>query len=120
MPGEVPQVPTTPTTPIAGQSPQQIANAKLQKLLQQQADENKKATKPFRRVYQKTIGKGSLIHFQYLNWHHDPYPLTLVSAVYKGPPRPGLVAGVNLHYLTFKFIRALIKQYCGKMFSYES
>jgi hypothetical protein len=69
----------------------------------------------FKRIYHKTIKPGSLITFQYLFWQHDPYPLVLCAGIYKD----GRVAAVNTHYLTFKYIKYLIQQYCGKQFSYS-
>jgi hypothetical protein len=117
MPDQVPTTPIVPTTPTAGQgAPDQWNAHRLAKMLEQQ--QGQEPNQPFKRIYYKTIGKGSLISFEYLAWIHDPYPLILVSALYTHPPRPGLVAGVNLHYLTFKFIKNLIKNYCGKQFYY--
>lgn len=69
----------------------------------------------FRNVQQNSIVKGSLATFQYLRWKHDPRPLILCSSIY----HDGKIAGINLHYLTFKYIRYLLKMYCGKSFSYQ-
>ena len=122
----VPQTPTTPTTPqtpIVGegdirneqgqQARQRRTRAEIrEEILQRIADEKKPI---FRRIYHKTIGKGALTTFNYVFWKHDPYPLVLCSSVY----HDGKVAGINLHYMTFKYIRYLIQQYCGKQFSYQ-
>jgi len=52
-----------------------------------------------------TVGRGSLITFNYL-FHkpgHDPAPLVLVTDVWQG-----YVRGINLHYLTFPVIKKLM------------
>lgn len=113
---------TTPTTPTVGApdvGQQQQANAKAR----QTAAQKRTATLQriaeqknpiFRRVYHKTLQPGALANFNYVFFKHDPYPLVLCSRIYTD----GRVAGINLHYLTFKYIRYLIQQYCGKAFSY--
>lgn len=69
---------------------------------------------PFRRVYYKSLQKGSLAYGQYLFWKYDPNPLVLVTDVLGDRIR-----GINLHYLTFKYVKALLSNYCGKpLFSY--
>ena len=63
------------------------------------------------------ITKGSLITFNYSMWKHDPYPLIIVSDFNKD----GKLRGVNLHYLTFPYIKTLLKNYCEKnVFSYSA
>jgi hypothetical protein len=52
----------------------------------------------------KTIGKGSLIYFNYLFWQHDPYPLVIVTDIFEG-----YIRGVNLHYLTFPYIKKILQ-----------
>lgn len=70
---------------------------------------------PFKRVYYKTLQKGSLCSAQYLFWQHDPNPLVLVTDVWGDKIR-----GVNLHYLTFKYVKSLLDQYCNKqLFGYS-
>lgn len=122
--GITPTTPTTPTTPVTGNVGDlinQMQRAQQQKkstaALRQQALQAIAQSKDpiFRRVYYKTIQPGALATFQYLYWKHDPYPLVLCSGVYQSD---GRVAGINLHYLTFKYIKYLITQYCGKQFSY--
>jgi hypothetical protein len=62
----------------------------------------------------KTVGKGSLIHFNYLFYIHDPYPLVIITDIF-----PQYVRGVNLHYLTFPYIRRLLQPNCDNQgFSY--
>src|SRR5687767_1875035 len=71
---------------------------------------------PFRRVYYKTLQKGSLMYSQYLYWRHDPAPLVLVTDVL-----PDRIRGVNLHFLTFKYVKSLLNMNCGKAgFSYAA
>ncbi len=50
------------------------------------------------------FAQGKLITFSYQNWENDPYPLVIVTSSRSGD----YVAGVNLHYLTFPFIRNLL------------
>lgn len=70
---------------------------------------------PFRRVYYKTLGKGSLISFRYAFWKHDPTPLVLVTDT--GIDR---IRGINLRYLTYRYVRSVLQNYCGKnFFSYR-
>ena len=56
-------------------------------------------------VQNSFIAKGALIAFQYQFWKKDAYPLVLVSNVIQGQK----IFGVNLHYLTFPFIRQILK-----------
>jgi hypothetical protein len=57
----------------------------------------------------KPLGKGTLVIAKYDFWKHDPYPLILVSALYNDQR----LAGINLHYLTFKYVKSLVKAYCN-------
>jgi hypothetical protein len=57
------------------------------------------------------LGRGSLISFQYTqsyaakpNAIHDPYPLVIVTDIW-----PKHVRGVNLHYLTFPYIKMILQ-----------
>ncbi len=52
----------------------------------------------------KTIGKGSLIYFNYLFWQHDPYPLLIVTGIFQN-----YISGINLHYLTFPYIKKILQ-----------
>lgn len=62
----------------------------------------------------KSITKGSLIHFKYGNFKHDPNPLIIVTDIF-----PNYIRGINLHYLTFNYIKRLLKMHCdNQMFSY--
>lgn len=116
----VPQVPQVPVVQSVGDSLEAIRRAQQQKkstaALRQQALQAYAQSKDpiFRRIYYKSIQRGSLSTFQYLHWKHDPYPLVLCSGIYQD----GRIAGINLHYMTFKYIKYLIQQYCGKQFSY--
>lgn len=110
-------VPTTPQVPVIGQQQaaqqkRKTANELRQQELQRLADSKNEI---FRRVYYKTLRPGAVAVFNYLYWKHDPYPLLLCSGIYSSN---GNVAGINLHYLTFKYMRYLIQQYCSKAFSY--
>jgi hypothetical protein len=62
----------------------------------------------------KRIEKGSLIHFKYTNFKHDPYPLVVITDIF-----PNHIRGVNLHYLTFNYVKQILRQHCdNNMFSY--
>ena len=73
---------------------------------------------PFRRVYYKSLKKGSLVYAQYIFWSHDPNPLFLVTDN-PHPKYPDQIRGVNLHYLTFRFVKSLLQLYCGKGFDFK-
>jgi len=63
------------------------------------------------------VGKGDLILFNYTSFVHDPYPLVIVTDYVPGKR----LRGVNLHYLTFNYIRTLIMQSAtNPMFSYSN
>lgn len=64
----------------------------------------------------QVLKKGSLITFNYMFWKHDPYPLLIVSNVIQGK----FIKGVNLHYLTFPYIKNLIKNCNNPAFSYQT
>lgn len=71
----------------------------------------------------RTITSGSLISFSYPNSYavipniiHDPYPMVLVTDVWK---KSGYIRGVNLHYLTFPYIKRLLQNYGGRSFNYQ-
>lgn len=69
----------------------------------------------------RKITKGSLISFYYpQSWAiipniiHDPYPMVILTDVW-----PKYVRGLNLHYLTFPYIRRVLGNQGGNMmFSY--
>jgi hypothetical protein len=52
----------------------------------------------------KTIGRGSLVYFNYLFWRHDPYPLVIVTGIFQN-----YISGINLHYLTFPYIKKILQ-----------
>ena len=67
-----------------------------------------------------TITRGSLISFHYPqsyamipNVIHDPYPMVIITDIW-----PKYIRGVNLHYLTFPYVKRLLTNYGGKNFSY--
>lgn len=67
------------------------------------------------------LSPGSLISFRYpQSWAyppnviHDPKPMVIVSRV-----TPRYLFGVNLHYLTFPYIKRLLANYAGKNFIYQ-
>jgi hypothetical protein len=64
------------------------------------------------------VMKGSLISFNYAFWKNDAYPLVVVSESNRDA---GKLWGVNVHYLTFPYIRKLLELSTGNpAFSYKS
>lgn len=70
------------------------------------------------------VAKGSLLAFNYPisyakeqpYYIHDPYPLVIVTDIW-----PHYLRGVNLHYLSFPYIRHLLQPNCGNTgFSYSN
>lgn len=66
------------------------------------------------------ITRGSLISFHYPqsyamipNVIHDPYPMVIITDIW-----PKYIRGVNLHYLTFPYVKKLLTTYAGNSFSY--
>jgi len=81
---------------------------------QQQADPYKRLGANQYGPSVSAIAKGSLVWFRYLNFEHDPYPLIIVTDIW-----PNYIRGVNLHYLTFNYVRRLLNMHCdNQMFSY--
>lgn len=70
---------------------------------------------PFKKIIYRTVAKGALVNFNYMYWKHDPYPLVIVTDVFQDRIR-----GVNLHYLTYRYMKGLLGNFCGKQdFSYR-
>ena len=75
------------------------------------------------KTFNGTIARGSLISFHYPISHakepyeiHDPYPMIVITDIW-----PRIVRGVNLHYLTFPYIKTLLQNHCQNTgFSYAS
>ena len=69
-----------------------------------------------------TVTKGSLISFEYPksfstipNIIHDPRPMLIVTDVWE----PNYIRGLNLHYLTFPYIKKILETWGGNQgFSY--
>ena len=66
------------------------------------------------------ITRGSLISFHYPqsyaiipNVIHDPYPMIIITDIW-----PKYIRGVNLHYLTFPYVKKLLTNFAGRSFSY--
>lgn len=65
----------------------------------------------------KTLMPGVLMSCTYSFFKKDPAPLVLISKIYTD----NRVAGLNLHYLTFPYVKRLLQSYCGNVaFSYQS
>lgn len=74
-----------------------------------------------RRGAPKPIGRGSLISFHYPQSHalssniiHDPYPMVILTDIW-----PNYIRGLNLHYLTFPYIKKVLLNFGEKNFSYS-
>lgn len=64
------------------------------------------------------VRKGSLVSFNYIFWKNDAYPLVVVS---DNALANGKLWGVNLHYLTFPYIKKLLGMSVNNpTFSYAS
>jgi hypothetical protein len=66
----------------------------------------------------KTVGKGSVITFNYIGQTkyriHDPYPMIIVSDIFNE-----MIRGVNLNYLTLPYMKGLVVSYADNpRFSY--
>jgi len=68
------------------------------------------------------ITSGSLVAFHYPlsyatipNVIHDPYPMVLITDIW-----PRYIRGVNLHYLTFPYIKRLLTGFGGRPFNYQA
>jgi hypothetical protein len=96
----------------ARQANQQSGEQQQQKL-QNNADKFKKSI--FKKIQNKTIQPGALIVFRYNFYKHDPSPLCLVGRMGMN----GMLSGLNLHYLTFRYVKQLVQMYCGKNFNYQ-
>lgn len=62
------------------------------------------------------IKKGNLVTFNYSFWKKDPYPLVIISQSLPG----NKLFGINLHYLTFNYIKKILKNCNNPMFSYSN
>lgn len=110
MPGTPATVPTVPTTPVVGGSRQ----PQLPGMEPPTPFGRRNAV--FKRIQFNTVRSGALATFQYLFYKHDPYPLVLITGIWAD----NKIAGVNLHYLTLRYMRFLVNQYCGRPFAYQS
>lgn len=55
------------------------------------------------------LTSGTLVTFQYKFFKTDPYPLVIISRSANG----SFIKGVNLHYLTFNYIKNILQAYAG-------
>lgn len=62
------------------------------------------------------IAGGTVVSFLYLNYHHDPYPVIIISGV-----SSKRIFGINLHYLPFNIFRTLLRKWGDNpVFNYEN
>lgn len=117
--GAIPNTPSFTPQQMQAQRTAQAAQSQLQ--AQQQQDQLQKTADKAKPLFQRNnqvLKRGTLIAFQYKWMKHDPAPLLLVSEIC--PPNctntrvQGTISGLNLHYLTFKYVKWLISSYCGK------
>jgi hypothetical protein len=95
-------------TPLPGAVQPQFANSTVGSLFRSVENRQPVATN-------QIVKKGSLVSFGYSMWVHDPYPLVIVTDLSQGTR----LRGVNLHYLTFPYIKTLLRTGAGNMgFSY--
>ena len=120
MPSPIQPQGTTPGLSAADLKANQAAQAQARQTqanLEQQKLQQQSEKGVFRRIYDKSIKRGSLIAFQYNYYKHDPFPLCLVGKMWGGK-QAGMVSGLNLHYLTFRYMKQLVDTFCGKNFHY--
>ena len=69
------------------------------------------------RTHNNILGKGDLVSFNYI-FHkigHDPSPNVIITDI-----NYFYIRGINIHYLTFPFIKNLLQSHCeNKSFSYK-
>jgi hypothetical protein len=92
MPGMTPQAQAQPMSPQANQLAQQP---------------QPQVTQP------NQIQKGSILIFPYQFWKNDPTPCVMISSV-----NGTVLKGINLHYLTFNYIKRLMPNANNPGFSY--
>jgi hypothetical protein len=80
------------------------------------------ATNQYGLAASSRVGRGSLISFYYpKSWAtypnviHDPYPMVILTDIW-----PDYIRGLNLHYLTFPYIKKILQTYGGQNFTYTS
>ena len=68
------------------------------------------------------VSRGSLISFHYpVSWAvvpnviHDPYPMLIITDIW-----PRYIRGLNLHYLTFPYIKKILENYGGRGVTYQA
>lgn len=68
------------------------------------------------------VSRGSLISFHYpVSWAvvpnviHDPHPMLIITDIW-----PKHIRGLNMHYLTFPYIKKILENYGGKNLSYAT
>jgi hypothetical protein len=72
----------------------------------------------------RTLTKGSLISFEYPksfamipNIIHDPRPMLIITDIFS----PNYIRGLNLHYLTFNYVKRILQAHSGNAsFSYSN
>lgn len=93
--------------------PINVQNPMLQQLFQPVANQQPQIPA----AANQYVTKGSLIMFRYSYWIHDPVPLVIVTDYHPGKS----IRGINLHYLTYPYIKTLITQSGTNMnFSYQN
>jgi hypothetical protein len=68
------------------------------------------------------VNRGSLISFHYpVSWAvipnviHDPYPMLIITDIW-----PQYIRGLNLHYLTFPYIKNILEIYGGRNITWDT
>lgn len=85
------------------------ANPYVQQLFQPPAQAATTNTAPL-------LTPGNLLLFQYKYWLHDPSPMIILV-----DSQPGnKIRGLNLHYLTFPYVKMLLSRACNTGFSYQN
>ncbi len=109
-------MPTEPLPPNYNQTPQDPLSPKSTATSQQNAPHTPAKGNQYGPVY--PFGTGRLFSCKYLFFKHDQAPLVLMTGIWA---QTGHIAGVNLHYLTFPYVKWMIQHYCGHGdFSWQS
>ena len=69
-----------------------------------------------------SVGRGSLVSFHYpTSWAvvpnviHDPHPMLIITDIW-----PQYIRGLNLHYLTFPYVKNILSLYGGRNIDYQA
>jgi hypothetical protein len=100
----MPADPLPPNNNMSEASPTQTPASNTQKSVPQSPAKGNQYGTVF------SFGSGKLFSCRYLFFKHDQAPLVMMTRIW---PKTGHIAGINLHYLTFPYVKWMIEHYCG-------